>query len=181
MHRRKEIRQLVVSRLAARSAVIRPTPGVAVMVEGSRSAPVQDEQLPAVLVAVEDDEHVDTNDTRDELRACTLLITLRARAESGTAVQDFLDDLAEAVEQCIHEDREHNALAHDTQYDGTTIDLEDAGTVIGELQIRYRVTYPREYAPIEPPTFETIEADFDLESETPDQIEAHSRADLETI
>lgn len=181
MHPRAAIRQRVVARLAARPAVVRPAAGGVVWVEGSRAAPIQDKRLPAVLVQIEEDEFQSTDTTRDEERSLTLLLSLQATGNTGTEVQDYLDALAEAVEQCIHEDRQHGTLAHDTEYDGTAIELEDQGaSVLGELEIRYRITYAREYAPLVLPDAETIEADFDIESETAGQIEAHSKVTLET-
>lgn len=179
-HPRALIRQDLVRRLGTDKDV-REAGGQMVHVEDTRAAELAEEDLPAVLIFVDQDQVVGLDNTspREEHRRLELRISCIARADAGADVQDFLDELAEAVERAVIADETHGGNASATTYERTTAAWRDESqTVIAALNLHYSVDYHRTYEPRDLVPAEHVHVDIDIESETPGQIEAQADFEL---
>lgn len=143
-HPRKDIRQAV-RQLLAEAGV------AAGKVTATRLFPYRKGDLPAVSVytleEATDEDSVDTS-PRELLRQLDLEIA--GFVQAGDAVDDAMDDLAEAIEAAMAADETLGGKAADSWLRGTTMALTGEGDAMtGMITLSYQVTY-RKLAPEAP-------------------------------
>lgn len=178
-HPRKTIRSSITARLVADATFT----SLGMRVAASRIRVTQETHLPRCLVFFSDDdvEREDSISHREETRFAALRIAFQVDADDGDAAQDLLDDLAEIAEQVVMEDETHGGAANRTSYASTEATYEDDGErLIAGCVLTWEVEYPRTYTPRTLPDAEGIDADIDVPSETPGQVEAQADVTLET-
>lgn len=178
-HPRALIRAAIVSRLRTTPEVSRAG-GAVVHVEDHRVTALPETRLPLVCVYF-DGETVaqDVQEPREEVRTLALRVACHARGESATDARDQLDLIADGVERAVLIDETHGDLANQTEIESTDFaEQDESEQVIASCEIRFRVTYRRDYQPLVLAAAEGADIQWDLPSETDNQIEAEDTLDL---
>lgn len=139
-HKRKTIRDNVVAQLVAASIT-----GVGSSVSGNRLTPIEDSDLPVIVVYTKSEESepmTADNSTSRMRRELDLIVEAVALNTDGDALDDTLDALSESIESAMSGDRYFTAAAVDSWLQSTEIETETDGEVpIGKLRLNYLVKY----------------------------------------
>lgn len=167
-HERKLIRKAVIAQLVAAGT------SAGARVHSSRMSPVDDQQLPAINVFVEDEEVTNGESAPREIkRVCSIAIMAWARAAAD--LDDVLDDLAEEIETAMDGDRYFTSTAGGSVLASTEVGLKtDGNRPMGVIQLTYSVTYftqPRLTAPTD--DLDVVDTQYSLEGEQATADQAH--------
>lgn len=146
-HPRKVLREGLRAQLAAWPAII----SAGITVYKSRHVPIRPNKLPAISIALVSDETDDNTQERaprELARDATILIECISKEvgtqedETESALDDFLDDMCEMVEDAIADDDTIGDLAEDSLLEGAEFNYEiDGDNVVGTASNRYVMEY----------------------------------------
>ena len=112
-----------------------------------RAKPIQDSDLPAIVVNTLSEEHdVDqasfASGVLKQMRALQVQVVVHSRNIDGETVAAQLDSIAEDVEDIIYADKTLGVSVKDTMYQGTEIVIEpDSDIPRGEMTLTFLVMY----------------------------------------
>mgnify|MGYP003554283387 CR=1 FL=1 len=159
--------------IRAKIAAILTTPTLTgiVNVFESRQARLAPEELPAVIVYTKSEAAEISNVApREYKRTLKVAVDIARLDTSATPGDDFLDDVAELIEQRLFQNETLDGLASDTFLSDTEIDfITDAQGEIALCRMTFDVIYYTQ-APIEQPNldaFERYSSEIKLPSATP--------------
>jgi minor tail protein U len=134
-NRRKEIRDALVDTL------IDADTAAGENVYPNRETPLWDSELPAILVYTID-ESAEPRDANGRQYRRTLKITVEAKCEATTSVDDELDALAVEIEAAINANTSLGGLVYDLTYLNTDLSLtSDTDILRGTATITYEAKY----------------------------------------
>jgi len=157
MHQRRIIREAIKAILQADARVTNIVPAASIFTNLNKPLPVG--KLPAIVIYMEreDSDHEETAPRENRRRVSTMIELSATSKTQGT--DDFLDDLAEEVEQVIMEDETLAGTADDTWIVATDFnsDLEsrtEKGTLVIVFMIEYYTGAPKR---VPGDTFDTLQ------------------------
>lgn len=148
-----------------------PIPGIN-GVFPSRQARVAPEEMPCILVYTKSESAEEGIAAPRQYKRTLKLVTEVVRIDVGpTAVDDFLDTVADEIEQRLFKNETLDGLASDTKLSDTEIDfVTDAENEIGFCRLTFDVTYwtnaPREIEDLD--AFERYQSVTKVAGSTPD-------------
>lgn len=163
---RKNIRAKVAAILST------PTiPGIGAVFP-SRQSRVAPEEMPCILVYTKSESAEEGISAPRQYRRTLKLVTEIVRMDvNATPVDDFLDTVADEIEQRLFKNETLDGLASDTKLSDTEIDfITDAENEIGFCRLTFDVTYwtnaPREIPDLD--AFERYNSTVKVKGSTPD-------------
>jgi len=136
-HQRKLIRDAIVLRLLQAGTLAERR------VFGSRAAPLQPKELPALLVYTKSEQVEISNVAPQEFkRTLTVSLELVAQSDREETLDDLLDEFAFQVEKSIFSDQYFDDLVSECVLGDTDIEiLSDGEKPIGAVKINLLITY----------------------------------------
>ncbi len=106
----------------------------------SRVYPVQDSNLPCLMVSTLQDEVMEHYDGTKQVRE--LVVTISGHVKASTDMDDTLDDIAEQVESALYGDQELSGLAKFGGLMSANIELSgEAESPVGVVEMEFKYIY----------------------------------------
>lgn len=136
-HRRKEIRDAVVTLLGNASVV------ASGRVYSNRNLAVESDLLPVLNVYTADEgEQVLDVTGASLIRTMPLIVEIRAKAANNATIDDTLDALADSVETAMESDPTLGGLATDITLESTSLAASAEGDYsVGRARLTYRTRF----------------------------------------